>query len=225
MEAQPAAADDQNAEQLVYPLFSSVKLDDSPEVANADNPASLAGSPGKVAILQKYNPVPSKMVARAGKYGQNVQMSRRRSRDSSDSHSLDVEKRRVLLGDEQRTSPGHEGAADSARLQPIMILERSPEQLKIELNQMEPRMSDLGNQSLLVDLLATSQKGEKVPKQQPRSKFDNANAAITPSDSRLSMKNSPGLAKTQSKLNSEDAENVLRKSQSKLAKTKMRRAG
>jgi len=86
------------------------------------------------------------MAARTGYYGQNnnkVRMSRR-SRGSTESNSLDAEKRQTQPHDEPRASPGPEAMDDSARLQPIMILERSPEQLKIELNQMEPRMSDLG---------------------------------------------------------------------------------
>ena len=48
----------QNTDELVYPLFSTVKLDGSTELALADNGGGPVGSSGKVAILQKYNPGP-----------------------------------------------------------------------------------------------------------------------------------------------------------------------
>jgi len=58
MEARMATPGAQNTDELVYPLFSTVKLDGSTELALADNGGGLVGSSGKVAILQKYNPRP-----------------------------------------------------------------------------------------------------------------------------------------------------------------------
>ena len=79
----------------MYPLYSNVKCKNGKGNVSHDNIESLVGNPGKVPILQKYNPILIKLMAQPGSghiVNDRHRTTRRKSRFSSDSQSFEIER-------------------------------------------------------------------------------------------------------------------------------------